>query len=285
MVLTDDNFATIVTAVEAGRRVFDNVRKFVLYIFAHAVPEVVPFLVFALSGGRDPAAADRAADPRHRPGHRDPARAGAGPRTRRTRPDGPPAPAAHGRGHRPRAAAAGVGAARHRLRGAGHGRVLLHPVAGRLAPRATRPAPAHRCTTPTCKPRRSPSPASSPVRSAPRSRPAPTGPRCSPIGVFVQPAAALGHRLRTRLHRRGHLPAAAAGHLRHRRAEPTQLVVVAPFPVVVWGADELVRAIRRRRLRNNLPGPSRAAAAVQEPAVSSATASTSRDTSAEASRT
>jgi len=54
MVLTDDNFATIVTAVDAGRRVFDNVRKFVLYIFAHAVPEVVPFLIFALSGGAVP---------------------------------------------------------------------------------------------------------------------------------------------------------------------------------------------------------------------------------------
>ena len=54
MVLTDDNFATIVDAVNAGRRVFDNVRKFVLYIFAHAVPEVVPFLVFALSGGSVP---------------------------------------------------------------------------------------------------------------------------------------------------------------------------------------------------------------------------------------
>jgi calcium-translocating P-type ATPase len=54
MVLTDDNFATIVTAVDAGRRVFDNVRKFVLYIFAHAVPEVVPFLIFALSGGSVP---------------------------------------------------------------------------------------------------------------------------------------------------------------------------------------------------------------------------------------
>ena len=54
MVLTDDNFATIVAAVEAGRRVYDNVRKFILYIFAHAVPEVVPFLIFALSGGRVP---------------------------------------------------------------------------------------------------------------------------------------------------------------------------------------------------------------------------------------
>jgi calcium-translocating P-type ATPase len=54
MVLTDDNFATIVTAIKNGRRVYDNVRKFILYIFAHAVPEVIPFLVFALSGGAIP---------------------------------------------------------------------------------------------------------------------------------------------------------------------------------------------------------------------------------------
>ena len=85
MVLTDDNFATIVAAVEAGRRVYDNVRKFILYIFAHATPEVVPFLVFALVRRRDPAAADRAADPRHRPRHRDPARARARPRAGRAR--------------------------------------------------------------------------------------------------------------------------------------------------------------------------------------------------------
>jgi calcium-translocating P-type ATPase len=54
MVLTDDNFATIVAAVAEGRRVYDNVRKFILYIFAHATPEVVPFLVFAMSGGAVP---------------------------------------------------------------------------------------------------------------------------------------------------------------------------------------------------------------------------------------
>jgi magnesium-transporting ATPase (P-type) len=54
MVLSDDNFATIVAAIEAGRRVYDNVRKFIVYIFAHATPEVVPFLVFALSGGLIP---------------------------------------------------------------------------------------------------------------------------------------------------------------------------------------------------------------------------------------
>jgi magnesium-transporting ATPase (P-type) len=51
MILTDDDFTTIVDAVEEGRRVYANVRKFILYIFAHAPPEVVPFLAFALSGG------------------------------------------------------------------------------------------------------------------------------------------------------------------------------------------------------------------------------------------
>ena len=54
MVLTDDNFATIVVAVAAGRRVYDNIRKFILYIFAHTTPEVTPFLVFALGGGAIP---------------------------------------------------------------------------------------------------------------------------------------------------------------------------------------------------------------------------------------
>jgi calcium-translocating P-type ATPase len=54
VVLTDDNFATIVAAVQAGRRVYDNIRKFILYIFAHTTPEVTPFLVFALGGGAIP---------------------------------------------------------------------------------------------------------------------------------------------------------------------------------------------------------------------------------------
>ncbi|WP_354637208.1 cation-translocating P-type ATPase [Kitasatospora camelliae] len=54
MVLTDDNFATIVAAVEMGRRTYENIRKFIVYIFSHAVPEVVPFLVFALAGGTIP---------------------------------------------------------------------------------------------------------------------------------------------------------------------------------------------------------------------------------------
>jgi len=48
MVLADDNFASIVAAIEEGRAVYDNVRKFVTYIFASNVPELVPFVVFVL---------------------------------------------------------------------------------------------------------------------------------------------------------------------------------------------------------------------------------------------
>jgi magnesium-transporting ATPase (P-type) len=48
MILLDDNFATIVAAVEEGRAVYDNVRKFLTYILASNVPEIIPFIAFVL---------------------------------------------------------------------------------------------------------------------------------------------------------------------------------------------------------------------------------------------
>jgi calcium-translocating P-type ATPase len=54
MVLTDDSFSSIAAAVEEGRVVYDNLRKFITYVFAHTTPEVVPFLVFAVAGGAVP---------------------------------------------------------------------------------------------------------------------------------------------------------------------------------------------------------------------------------------
>jgi calcium-translocating P-type ATPase len=48
MVLLDDNFASIVAAIEEGRAVFANIRKFLTYILTSNVPELVPYLAFVL---------------------------------------------------------------------------------------------------------------------------------------------------------------------------------------------------------------------------------------------
>jgi P-type Ca2+ transporter type 2C len=51
IILLDDDFASIVAAVEEGRAVYANVRKFTGYIFTSNTPEAVPFVLFGLSGG------------------------------------------------------------------------------------------------------------------------------------------------------------------------------------------------------------------------------------------
>jgi magnesium-transporting ATPase (P-type) len=56
MILTDDNFASIVNAIEEGRAVYANIKKFTTYIFTSNTPEAVPFILFALSRGRIPLA-------------------------------------------------------------------------------------------------------------------------------------------------------------------------------------------------------------------------------------
>ncbi len=48
MILMDDNFASIVAAVEEGRAVFENIRKFLTYILTSNIPEIVPYLAFVL---------------------------------------------------------------------------------------------------------------------------------------------------------------------------------------------------------------------------------------------
>jgi calcium-translocating P-type ATPase len=56
LVLLDDDFATIVAAVEQGRATFSNVHRFLTYHLTDNVAELTPFAVWALSGGRFPLA-------------------------------------------------------------------------------------------------------------------------------------------------------------------------------------------------------------------------------------
>ena len=56
LVLLDDDFATIVAAVEQGRATYSNVHRFLTYHLTDNVAELTPFVVWALSGGRFPLA-------------------------------------------------------------------------------------------------------------------------------------------------------------------------------------------------------------------------------------
>jgi magnesium-transporting ATPase (P-type) len=50
MVLLDDSFASIATAVELGRSVYQNIRKFLIYLFSHNIGELVPILAATAVG-------------------------------------------------------------------------------------------------------------------------------------------------------------------------------------------------------------------------------------------
>ena len=56
LVLLDDDFSTIVAAVEQGRSTFANIRRFLTYHLTDNVAELAPFVVWALSGGTFPLA-------------------------------------------------------------------------------------------------------------------------------------------------------------------------------------------------------------------------------------
>ncbi|XP_076304509.1 sodium/potassium-transporting ATPase subunit alpha-like isoform X3 [Tachypleus tridentatus] len=48
MILLDDNFASIVTGIEEGRLIFDNLKKSIAYTLTSNIPEITPFLLFIL---------------------------------------------------------------------------------------------------------------------------------------------------------------------------------------------------------------------------------------------
>ena len=56
LVLLDDDFATIIAAVEQGRATYANIRRFLTYHLTDNVAELTPFVIWALSGGQFPLA-------------------------------------------------------------------------------------------------------------------------------------------------------------------------------------------------------------------------------------
>ncbi|MEM2098230.1 MAG: cation-transporting P-type ATPase [Candidatus Bathyarchaeia archaeon] len=50
IVLLDDSFESIVRAVESGRAIYENIRKFIVYVFSHNWAELIPYVLYALLG-------------------------------------------------------------------------------------------------------------------------------------------------------------------------------------------------------------------------------------------
>ena len=258
MVLTDDNFATIVIAVAAGRRIYDNIRKFLLYIFAHTIPEVTPFVVFALGGGAIPLpltvlqllAFDIGTETlpalalgRERP---EPGLMQQPPRKRSESVIQPPMLLRAWLFLGPICAALAMAgffyvmldAGWHPGDPTGDGTPLHHAyqqattmtflgmIAGQIGTAF----------------------AARTDRASLRS-----------VGALQQPPAALGHRLRARPRGDAHLHPGLPGLLATAALDPDMLLFVAPFPFIVWGADELRRwALRRRSARDATGVPANA---------------------------
>jgi magnesium-transporting ATPase (P-type) len=50
IVLLDDSFESIVKAVESGRAIYENIRKFIVYVFSHNWAELIPYVLYAVLG-------------------------------------------------------------------------------------------------------------------------------------------------------------------------------------------------------------------------------------------
>ena len=46
MILLDDDFASIVCGIEEGRKIFDNLKKSIIYVLTSNIPEIIPFIAF-----------------------------------------------------------------------------------------------------------------------------------------------------------------------------------------------------------------------------------------------
>ncbi len=48
IILLDDNFASIVSGIEEGRTIYENIKKFISYVLSSNVPEMLPYLLYIL---------------------------------------------------------------------------------------------------------------------------------------------------------------------------------------------------------------------------------------------